>query len=193
MTAPLLKEAKMVLYSTLFCLQLSLIALVSGNLHSAGGSRMVQPEKGPKVSTRNLRQHRSVISEGNPIGAASTLKVLDFSADNDHERDSNGEWTIATLEAGFLPESFTICSTMTVDAWTTELAAAVMFMMYYDDEQTWGRVHMYAASSYTQFSIKLGQLEIIETIPTVFFPLQWTRVCLSLDSIASKVRLVVDG
>ena len=66
---------------------------------------MVQPEKGPKVSTRNLRQHRTVISEGNPIGAASTLKVLDFSADNDHERDSNGEWTIATLEAGFLPES----------------------------------------------------------------------------------------
>ena len=27
----------------------------------------------------------------------------------------------------------------------------------------------------------------------VFFPLQWTRTCISVDSIASKVTLVVDG
>ena len=36
------------------------------------------------------------------------LKVFDFSADNDHERDSNGEYTSATLNAGFLPASCTI-------------------------------------------------------------------------------------
>merc|ERR1712015_230730 len=34
---------------------------------------------------------------------------------------------------------------------------------------------------------------MIETIPTVFFPLQWARACLSLDSSAKKVRVVVDG
>ena len=28
---------------------------------------------------------------------------------------------------------------------------------------------------------------------SVFFPLQWSRACLSLDSKAGKVRLVVDG
>ena len=43
------------------------------------------------------------------------LKVLDFSADNDHEPDSNGEYTSATIEAGPLPESFTICSAFMVD------------------------------------------------------------------------------
>ena len=37
----------------------------------------------------------------------SKLKVFDFSADNDHKLDSNGEFTGATLKAGFLPESFT--------------------------------------------------------------------------------------
>ena len=34
---------------------------------------------------------------------------------------------------------------------------------------------------------------ITVSIPTIFFPLQWTRACLSLDSLASKVRVVVDG
>ena len=37
------------------------------------------------------------------------LKVFDFSADNDQEPDSNGEYTSATLNVGLaLPESFTI-------------------------------------------------------------------------------------
>ena len=37
------------------------------------------------------------------------MKVLDFSADSEHGPDINGEFTSATLEAGPLPESFTIC------------------------------------------------------------------------------------
>ena len=49
------------------------------------------------------RQQRSV----------STLKVLDFSADNtQNQRDSKGEFTGATLEAGPLPENLTICSAL---------------------------------------------------------------------------------
>ena len=54
-----------------------------------------------------------------PLCSPTMLKVFDFSADNDHEPDSNGEYTGATLNAGFLPESFTICSTFMIDAWTT--------------------------------------------------------------------------
>ena len=63
----------------------------------------------------------------------STMKVLDFSADNDNERDSNGEYTSATLDAGPLPESFTICSAIMVDAWTTEFTEAGMFTLLDDD------------------------------------------------------------
>ena len=47
------------------------------------------------------------------------LKVLDFSSDNDDEPDSNGELTSASLVGAALPESFTICSSFMVEAWTT--------------------------------------------------------------------------
>ena len=58
------------------------------------------------VQTRvHDRQPRSV----------STLNVLDFSADGDQQPDSDGEYTGATLEAGPLPESFTICSAFMVE------------------------------------------------------------------------------
>ena len=80
-----------------------------------------------------------------------------------------------------------------IEAWTTDFTAADMFRLLDDYGYTWGRIYLYAASSFTQYKVWLGPLETIETIPTVFFPLQWTRACLSLDSIASKVRLVVDG
>ena len=58
------------------------------------------------------RQQRSDNSD-NP---KRLVKVLDFSADSDHEPDSNGEYTRATLEAGPLPESFTVCSAFMVEA-----------------------------------------------------------------------------
>ena len=61
------------------------------------------------------RQHRSVRSQGNMCNMS---KVLDFSADNDNEPDRNGDYTSATLDAGPLPESFTICLAIMVDAWT---------------------------------------------------------------------------
>ena len=61
-----------------------------------------------------------------------TLKVLDFSADADNARDSNGKYTSATLDAGALPESFTICSAFMVDAWTPHKDAP-MFLLLDDD------------------------------------------------------------
>ena len=83
----------------------------------------------------------------------SKLKVLDFSADNDHEPDSNGEFTSATLEAGFLPQSFTICSAFMTDAWVSAFSASSnMFTLVDVDGNTWGRIKLYVASSkYTQY------------------------------------------
>ena len=54
-----------------------------------------------------------------PICVSKTIMtILDFSSDSDHELDSNGEYTSATLDAGALPESFAICSSFMVDAWS---------------------------------------------------------------------------
>ena len=71
-----------------------------------------------------------------PICAPDMLKVLDFSADNDQDSDSNSEFTSASLDAGALPESFTVCSAIMVDAWTTEFSAARMFtLLDYDGDR----------------------------------------------------------
>ena len=55
------------------------------------------------------------------------MKVLDFSEDNDHEPDSNTEYTRASLDVGLLPESFTICSAFMVTAWNTKFSSAKIF------------------------------------------------------------------
>ena len=122
-----------------------------------------------------------------------TMKVLDFSADNDNELDSNSEFTGATLDAGALPESFTVCSAFMVDAWTTEFSGAFMFSLLNVDSYPWAFIYLYAATSYTKYKVYLGGSSFAKQTESVFFPLHWTRACLSLDSNVSKVTLVVDG
>ena len=74
-------------------------------------------------------------------------KILDFSADNDQEPDSNGEYIGATLEAGPLPESFTICSAFMVEAWTTVFVSANMLTLRNINGNVWGRIFLYATPS----------------------------------------------
>ena len=105
------------------------------------------------------------------------IKVLDFTADNDHEPDSNGEFTGATLKAGFLPESFTICSAIMVDAWTTVSSSARMFVLL-DERRSrwgyrWGMINLFADSE-TKYEVRLGPLEMMGKIQEKFFPLQCT-------------------
>ena len=172
----------MALLSNLLCLFLT-ASLVSGHLLSDDQTKRrlwkSEAEEGRRALTRNQdRQHRSV----------NSLKVLDFSADNDGKLDSNNEYTSATLDAGLLPESFTICSAVMVEAWHGK--SARMFTLGTNGVQ-WGYIRIFAASSYTQYKVKLGSVFFIKQTEAVFFPLQWKRACLSLDT--SKVTMVVDG
>ena len=190
--------------STLLSVLLSL-TLVSAKLVShdrtTGRPRKGETEEGRKSLTKNRdRQHRSVSSQGNPecqdgnpLCVPSMLKVFDFSADIDHEPDNKGEYTSATLDVGPLPESFTICSAITVDAWTTEFGGAQLFSLLDDDGDQYGGIYMFAADTFTQYEVMLGPVVFDKQVEAVFFPLQWSRVCLSLDSIAGKLTLVVDG
>ena len=70
-----------------------------------------------------------------------------FSEDNDHESDSNGEYFCATLEAGALSESFTICSAFIVEA--TDFSDAVLFTLLDNDGITWAKINLYATPSHT--------------------------------------------
>ena len=154
-----------------------------------------------KIQTRP--QQRSVRSP------AKMSKVLDFLADNDHdELDSNG----ATLEAGPLPEStsppMTISSLTALlstpaQPWKLVLSLSPLAL------QSWLRLGplsfpklcgsnclimrgSHATPSYTEYSVHFGQVFFFDQTGNVFFPLQWTHVCLSPDSVTSKVTPVVD-
>ena len=83
-------------------------------------------------------------------------KVFDFLADNDHESDSNGECTCATLEAGALSESFTICSAFIVEA--TDFSDAVLFTLLDNDGITWAKLNLWATPSYTEYSVHFGRV-----------------------------------
>ena len=109
------------------------------------------------------------------ICAPTMLKVLDFSADNDQKPDSNAEYTTATLlDAGLLPESFTICSAFLVESWTTVFRSARMFTLLRKKTQSWGFITLFAGPSYTQYQVQLSTVVFVRKIKTLFFPLQWT-------------------
>ena len=150
--------------STLFLVILSLsTTLVSGSLHPADRTtrrlRKGEPmEGGMALSGSRDRQIRSI---GSPD---KILKVLDLSADSDHEPDSNGEYTGATLEAGPLPESFTICSALMVEAWTTDYSSADMFRLLDNDGDRWGNINLFAAYSYTEYEVWFGPVNFIKLV-----------------------------
>ena len=100
-----------------------------------------------------------------------TVKVLDFSADNDGEPDNNEKYTSATLKAGPLPESFTICSAFRVEEWTTKFVAAYLFTVLNKYGYPWGSISLYAGPSYTQYRVGLGHLKFTKRIKALFFPL----------------------
>ena len=180
----------MALPSTLLSLLLSLSLVFANLLSDERTSRM--PRKGELEENRKIRKRdRQQRSEGNL--AFETLKALDFSDDNDHEPDSDGEYTRATLNAGPLAETFTICLAYMVDAWTTFASIRFSHMkltLLNDVGKTWGYVNLLSAETYTQYTIRLGPLLFVKQTDVVFFPTQWTRACLSVDS---KVTFVVNG
>ena len=121
------------------------------------------------------------------------LEVLDFSADNDQAPDSNGEFTSASLVAGPLPESLTVCFAFMIEAWTTEFSSAALLTLPDKNGHHWGSINLFAASSYTEYRVQFGPVSIVKNIEGIFFPLQWTNVCLSVDLVARRLTLVVDG
>ena len=135
---------------------------------------------------------------------APTVKVLHFSpgADKAKESGSNeggadqtqhSHGAGATLEAGPLPESFTVCSAMRVERWDKYFATSPMFGLLDRDKYTWASISLYAAPRFTQYKVMLGPRLVPMKFDAIFFPLQWSRACLSLDSVAGKVTVVADG
>ena len=128
-----------------------------------------------------------------PGPSCSPLKVLDFSLDNDFEPDKNNSYTHASLQKETLPSSFTICTAFMVEAWA-EFTDARLFVFRDGNNKVWLWVQIFAAGAYTAFALQIeDSAEFSNQSEILFYPLQWTRVCLSKDSNTSLASLVVDG
>ena len=82
-----------------------------------------------------------------------------------------------------------------VDAWNSSFLSARMFGLLDDNKEDWLGLTLFAQSTLTRYKVGLkpsGWIIVAEK-PERFFPLQWSRVCLSLDSGIGSMMLVVDG
>ena len=130
--------------------------------------------------------------ENCPVPFCSSLNALDFSMDNDRKADDNNSYTHASIEKKNLPISFTICTSFMVERWAF-YPNAHLFLLLDDEDQNWLWVRMYAAEDQTEFTIYLSGIQFEVTTATLYFPLDWIRVCVSLDSMMSVLRFVVEG
>ena len=119
--------------------------------------------------------------------------MVSFSDDVDGLPDSSGEYTGATLTKPGMPKDFTICAAYMVEAWTTDFEKANLIQLNRADGRMWAGFEIFAADTYTEFNAKIGLVNFMVFSESVLFPLAWTRVCLSLDTVTGNVRFVVNG
>ncbi len=130
------------------------------------------------------------------VPICTLTRVLDFSADNDGLPDNVGEYTSATLEIPSLPESFTVCSAFMVDAWNSSASARMFTLFDVNFNEDWLVVMLSTTHSSREYYVRVNEdWYNFQDKQRGFFPLQWTRVCLSLsfDRSNDAMMLVVDG
>ena len=143
---------------------------------------------------QEAREHRLGQTARKPkVDPGKVTLVLDVSDDVDHLPDATGEYTGAWLTKPGMPPDFTLCGAYLPRAWITSFTAADLFQLTCRDGKVWGQLHMYAAKTYTDYQLTLGDVWFSVKTPTVWFPLSWTRVCLSLDTKSGTVVLVING
>ena len=130
---------------------------------------------------------------GRAWGGGEDATVLDVSADVDQEADALGEYTGASLTKPGMPRDFTICGAFRTEAWTTAFSGTRLFQLIGKDGKMWGYLGIFAAYTYTEYSGPLGRATLRVTTEKVWFPVTWTHVCVSMDTVSGRVVLVVDG
>jgi hypothetical protein len=111
----------------------------------------------------------------------------------DQLADIAGEYTGASLTKPGMPPGFTLCGAFRTEAWTSEFSSASLFQLNGKDGKRWGYVQMYADSTYTEYSVLLGHVWQVVFTDSVWFPLTWTRMCLSLDTVSGTLGFVTNG
>ena len=86
-----------------------------------------------------------------------------------------------------------MCLAFMVEACTTEFVSAIMFTILQNRKGSWGSINLVVSPFYTQCKERLDHGRFAQTIFGMFFPLQWTHVCLSEAGNLTLLNLVKDG
>ena len=122
-----------------------------------------------------------------------SLNVLDFSLDNDWKPDVGGSYSHASVwRFEVFPLSFTICSAFTLEYWGMKSINSPLFLIKTLDE-IWLYVELIAYDINTQFVVRFSGEDFTLTSSSIFFPMQWTRVCFSYDSDSYMASMAVNG
>ena len=70
---------------------------------------------------------------------------------------------------------------------------AHLFQLNGEDGHRWGYVEFYAGSIDTEYNVKLGNVWLSVTTASIWFPLTWTQVYVSLDTQSGRLVLVTNG
>ena len=124
--------------------------------------------------------------------AWSEKYAIDFSLDNDWKPDDDGNYSYASLQKENFPSSFTICMNFLVEKWG-KYANSPLFLLLDAEKKAWLYVELNSSPAYTEFMVLFADHHFTVTSPSLFFPMQWTRVCFSFNSNNSRATLVVDG
>ena len=54
-------------------------------------------------------------------------------------------------------------------------------------------VELYADDNYSEYTVHLSSVHFTVKTPSLFFPMQWTRLCFSFNANTSLINFVVDG
>ena len=119
------------------------------------------------------------------------LRALDFSLDNDQKPDENNSYTHASIQMENLPSSFTICTAFMIDSAHKE--SALLYVLEDKKGRKWHTLKFLPDKSFTEFLFMFkGSPQFRIPAKFLFYPEQWTRVCLSMNSNSSLVSLVVE-
>ena len=94
-----------------------------------------------------------------------------------------------------MPNDFTICSAYKIEAWTTPFTTVILYVLTAQPVVAYSSAYVTinAGDTFTEFRVSIGNVHNDVRSDEVLFPLTWTRLCLSLDRMTGKIRLVVNG
>ena len=124
--------------------------------------------------------------------AGKPTMVIDVSDDIDFAP----EYTYASLTKPNMPKDFTICGAYRIEAWTIDFRSSYLFEMH-DNGDRWGfvmlEVNAVENGGESDMKFYLGDISHSKLMKKLFYPQTWFRWCFSLDTVAKRMVIVVNG